>query len=355
MRNYIVLGALVLTTALRAQLILGPADMPAAGDTVRFRTSLATGIDPAPTEAGFIWDMGMLIPDLEGADTCVTVASTPLLYQFYFNNPFLYPDHHADFAQRGQSFDFQGQLTVTDVYEYYKKDAAGFRNVGFGANVNGIPTSVRRIPVDYVHRFPMTYGDMDTSFSDFTLAVPSLFSFTEQQIRYNEVDGYGTLYLPADTFEVLRVKSTLVRTDSVYVDQFGQGFSFPVPETIEYKWIAQGMDEPVLWITTVAGQTTDARFYFAPEDINTGLIGAPEELTFSVAPNPAQDVIQFTLPREGGTLQIMDSQGRVVRTERMPVGSSSMRMSIPELAPGAYLAALSSVNGERTVRFVVEQ
>lgn len=85
---------------------------------------------------------------------------------------------------------------------------------------------------------------MDTSFSEFTLSVPTLFSFTQRQWRYNEVDGWGTLYLPADTFEVLRVKSTLERTDSAYVEQFGQGFTFPEPETIEYKWIAQGMDLP---------------------------------------------------------------------------------------------------------------
>ncbi len=152
--------AIIMPLFAEAQITIGLPDMPSAGDTVRYRTTAATGLDPAPTEAGFIWDFSMLSPDLEGADTCVTVASTPLPYQFYFNNPFLYPQHQAQFAVRGQAFNFQ-VLSVTNVFEYFKKDALGFRNVGFGANVNGVPTSTRRIPVDWIYPFPLNYGDME--------------------------------------------------------------------------------------------------------------------------------------------------------------------------------------------------
>ncbi|MFN3875363.1 MAG: T9SS type A sorting domain-containing protein [Flavobacteriales bacterium] len=341
----------LLPALLAAQITIGPADMPSAGDTVRYRTAPALGLDPAPTEAGFIWDFGMLDPGMEGADTCVTVASTPLAYQLFFNNPFLYPQHQASYAVRGQGFSFQ-VLNVEDVVDYFKKDAQGFRNVGFGANVNGVPTSTRRLPVDWVHRFPLEYGDMDTSFSTFTLSIPTLFSFTQEQTRYNHVDGWGTLYLPADTFEVLRVKSVLQRTDSAYIEQLGQGFNFPEPETIEYKWIAQGMDGPVLIITTVAGQPATARFHYSPEEGTVGMgARAPERLR--VWPNPATHEAWITVPADAdGRLEVRDLQGRLALTARMTPGTA--RIGLSGLAPGPYAIALGSARGAFTTRLVVQ-
>ena len=335
-----------------AQIVIGPSDMPSAGDTVRLWTTQANGLDPVPTEAGYVWDFGMLSPDLEVADTCVTVASTPLLYQFYFNNGFLYPEHQANYAVRGQDFSFQ-VLTVTDVYEYFKKDALGFRNVGFGANVNGVPTSTRRIPVDWIHRFPLEYGDMDTSYSEFTLNVPTLFSFTQQQTRFNEVDGWGTLYLPADTFEVLRVKSTLDRIDSAYIEQFGQGFTFPEPQTIEYKWIAAGMDLPVLQINVTGGQPTTARFHFSPEDITTStpLVNAGR---MRVWPNPANGTAWLKVPPGAWQrLAVADPGGRLVMD--LPISGNSPRaIDLTGLAPGAYALVLSGAGGRQSATLLVQ-
>lgn len=348
--SYSVLFSLI-SIGLSAQITIGPADMPSAGDTVRYRTTAAIGIDPVPTEAGYIWDFSMLSPDLEGADTCVTVGSTPLLYQFYFNNPFLYPAHRADYAVRGQGFNFQA-LTVSDVYDYFKRDADGFDNVGFGANVNGVPASVRRIPVDHVHVFPMNYGDMDTSYSEFTLNVPSLFSFTQQQTRYNEVDGWGTLYLPTDTFEVLRVKSTLVREDSIFISQFGQGLSFPEPETVEYKWVAQGMDEPVLQLTTIGGQPTTARFYYEFNDISTSLTvhGATR---VGVFPNPADEEVRIQGLENGDLVTVRNSTGAEVANARVADASGTVRIDTDRLVPGAYVATCVGAGAARTFRFVV--
>jgi hypothetical protein len=349
----LLLSALALSfTGLNAQITLGPADMPSAGDTVRYRSTVAAGVDPVLTEAGFVWDMSALQVGLEGADTCVTVASTPFLYQLFFNNPFQYAGWQANYAVRGQSLNFQA-LTVTNLYDYFKKDATGFRNVGFGANVNGLPTSVRRTPVDWVYRFPLEYGDMDTSVSSFTLTVPTLFSFTQHQTRYNEVDGWGTLILPGNTFEVLRVKSTLVRTDSMYVDQFGQGFSFPEPETVEYKWLAQGMDEPVLIITAVGGTPTTARFFY-DTDLTTGVAQGTAPGGARVVPNPAHGTAWLEWPADApGMVRIVDATGRVVREGIAVRGAARTALPLDGLEPGAYVAQGQGCTA-CAARFVVE-
>lgn len=353
MRTLLLLSTALFIGGLQAQITIGPADMPVAGDTVRYWTTAAQGIDPTQTEAGMIWDMGFLTPDLERADTVVTVGSTPFIYQFFFNNGILYPDHHASFALRGQGFNFQ-VLTVSDVYDYYKNDGTGFRNVGFGANVNGVPTSVRRLPVDRIHSFPMNYGDLDTSYSTFTVAIPNTFSFTQRQWRFNEVDGYGTLYLPADTFDVLRVKSILQRTDSAYIVQFGQGFNFPEPETIEYKWIAQGMDEPVLQVTTVGGQATTARFFYHPEDITTAVKPLSISGTLDVFPNPATDQVFVRVPNDaGGTITLLDAEGRTVRGGVRARNGSLERFDLNGLAPGLYTVLMAGAGGSQRTQLVV--
>ncbi|MCB0810061.1 MAG: hypothetical protein KDB96_12350, partial [Flavobacteriales bacterium] len=221
-------GLLFLPVVLSAQITLDQTDMPSAGDTMRYWNGFLTGFDGADTGPNHVWDFSALGPLNEAADTAVSVGSTPFLYQFFFNNIFLYPDHDADYAVKGQEFGFQ-QLQVSDVYDYFKKGSSGFRNVGFGANINGLPSSIRRLPVDYVYRFPMTYGDVDSSFSTWEVDVPTIFHFEQEQWRFNEVDGWGVLYLPTDTFTVLRVRSVLQRTDSIHIDQFGIGFAIPEP------------------------------------------------------------------------------------------------------------------------------
>ncbi|MBK7944723.1 MAG: T9SS type A sorting domain-containing protein [Flavobacteriales bacterium] len=205
-----------------------------------------------------------------------------------------------------------------------------------------------------IHRFPLEYGDMDTSYSEFTLNVPTLFSFTQQQTRYNEVDGWGTLYLPADTFEVLRVKSTLARTDSVFIEQFGQGLQFPEPETIEYKWIALGMDLPVLQINVVAGQPTTARFHYSPTEIQTGVVEQARHALL-IWPNPAEGEAWLRLPAGSGSslLEMRDATGRIVRTERVVPGARS-RIGLAGLATGVYTITALGPQGAMSARLLVD-
>lgn len=331
-RHTLAIAATLLCIPAVAQITISQTDMPSAGDTVRYRTTTTT-LAAAPTGTDFLWDFSALVAGLEQADTMVSVSSTPLAYQFFFNNALLYPQHKADFAMRGPSIGFQ-QFSLSNLFDYYKNNSSGYRNVGFGANVNGLPTSVRRDPVDWIYRFPLNFGDVDSSASHFQVSVPLLGFFGQDQMRRNEVDGWGTLILPADTFQVLRVKSRINRTDTVHIDQFNIGFALPEPETIEYKWLAQGMDEPVLQINVVGGVNTLVRFYYDPEDFPTGTSGAPTAAMPRVWPNPASDVLH--LERWQGRVELTTLDGRVVRSldAVMPAGST---MDLRDLAGGSYL------------------
>lgn len=316
------------------QITITQADMPSAGDTVRFRTTTTTA-NAATTGAGHTWDFSSLVAGAAVADTTVSVGSTPLAYQLFFNNSLLYPEHKANFAMRGPSIGMQG-VSLTNLFDYYKNNSAGYRNVGFGANLNGLPTSTQRNPVDWIYRFPMNYGNTDSSFSHFQVSVPTLGFYGQDQMRRNEVDGWGTLILPTDTFEVLRVKSRLARTDTIYINQLSMGFAVPEPETIEYKWIAQGMKEPVLQINTSGGVNTLVRFYYHPVDISTGVAATTAREGLRTWPNPAASLLHV----EGaGTsaLLMLGADGRVVRTLPASAPGAARSVDVGGLAPGTYV------------------
>ncbi len=335
MRHTLLAVSISFAASLPAQITIGEDDMPAVNDTLRYRSTVAAGVDVDFTGAGVTWDMSALLPQLEGADTTVSVSSTPFLYQFYFNNPFLYPQNRADYGVKGVDFNVQA-FSLSDVYDYFRADDAGFFNVGFGANVNGLPTSVRRSPIDRIYPFPLEFGDSDVSTSAFNVSVPTVLYFGQDQVRTTEVDGWGTLILPADTFEVLRVKSTLQRTDTIFVEQFGIGFRLPEPETIEYKWLAAGMGKPVLEITAIAGVAATAEFYYDPEDVITA-VDAATTAGMRVHPNPANTEIFVRLDdHTTGTLVLRDVSGRAV-LER-PVRSGALqRLEVSALAKGTYM------------------
>lgn len=352
MRTLLTVLGLCTISLVSAQITIGPNDMPSAGDTMRYRTTVAGSVDLLTTGANSVWDFSQLSLGLAGADTAVPVNSTPFAYQFFFNNSILYPQHSANFALKGVEFGFQG-VSFDDVYDYYKRDASGYRNVGFGANLNGLPTSIRRVPVDWIHRFPMDFGDQDTSFSSFNVSVPTLGYYKQDQTRYNTVDGWGELILPGNTFEVLRVRSVLQQRDSIHIDQLGFGFGANRPQTVEYRWIAQGMDAPVLTVTTVAGVATTARFYYQP--ITTG-IEESAEVSIALWPTPADQELHVELAAGlGGSATILDAAGR----EMEQVGSFApgiMRtVSVQHLPTGLYILRIDGGTSVSTQRFSIQR
>jgi hypothetical protein len=350
MRHF--LSATILALAIipaGAQITIGPDDMPDRGDTIQYRSSTGAGLDLNLTGAGVTWDFSALLVGAEGADTLLPVSGTPSFYQIFFNNTFLFPQHAANYGQRGTGFGFQG-FQLEDLYDFYKTSNTGFRNVGFGASLTGIPLGTRRIPVDFIHRFPMEYGNVDTSNSAFNLSVPSLLYFGQSQVRANEVDGWGTLILPGNTFEVLRQRSVLSRSDTIFIEQFGFGFRFPEPAVVEYRWLAKGIKGPVLTVTTTAGAITSVRFFYDPPP------PIPPARPLVLFPNPAVDNIAVNLP-EGysGEWMIIDAAGREMRQVVAARPGTIQELDVRQLASGAYTLQLRDGPIAWSSRFVIRR
>lgn len=304
--------------------------MPVVNDILLRETATIANFDPNDTGINHTWDYSQLTPTGQDGDTAIAVTDTPFLYQFFFNNAFIYPDHDADYAFPGDDFGAQG-LTVSNVYEYFKVENAGFRNVGFGANINGLPSSIQRVPVDEVLVLPMNYGDNSSSFSSYEISVPLLLFFKEDQTRTNQVDGWGSLILPnGQSYDVLRVASTLDRMDSIYLDAAGFGFNIPLPQTIEYKWLANGEPEPLLVVTTVAGVATTVTykvdaFTSVSEEQFTVLDIYPNPTAGNIIVSPSTDALK--------TYEVFDLHGKLVASTSR---RGSFNWNLSELSGGEY-------------------
>jgi hypothetical protein len=319
-----------------AQPQITSANLPDANDVLVTRgATLLTAVDLEFTGPNQTWTYGLdiLQPLPNTTETnCIDVASTPFAYQFLFNNPFD-QTHNSDFAQGLDSISLMG-FTFEDVYAYFKNSNTEFSQTGLGATISGIPVPAQGNPIDIIYHLPIEYGDQDTSYSELNIAVPTLGSYGNKQLRKNVVDGWGTLELYGLTFPVLRVRTELTGSDTVFVDSFGFGFAFERPLTVEYKWLCPAFKVPALQITTTSGVVSSVE--------TADVISAVNEKRAQqvrLFPNPTSDFLRV----DGNGLigqrcTILDAVGRSVWVGTLSSGS----LDVSWLPAGGYFIQIGS-------------
>ncbi|MBV6404479.1 MAG: hypothetical protein IT228_13790 [Flavobacteriales bacterium] len=243
-------SASLLSASLHAQVSIGLAEMPAAGDALRLtQANLNLFINYAQTGPGHTWDFSNLQSVDEDTTNYQTVASTNIVYALVYADIFFNPNR-ANHATAGVDIPFYQQLPIADPYTFLYRSNTEYRKVGFGAELAGIPVPITFSQQDVIYELPLNYGDASTSNSAWNVSLPNLAYYGYQQTRTNEVDGWGTITTPAGTFDALRVKTTLAGRDTINVDTLGVGFAIDRPVVREYKWLTPGLRVPVLQVNT---------------------------------------------------------------------------------------------------------
>jgi hypothetical protein len=331
------------TTATMAQITINNADLPTVnGLYIRDNAGNTSIIDLNVTGPNSSWDYTSLSSN--GIDTIdyVTVASTNVAYQFFFNNPFS-PDYDSDLAIKAP--DFPSILAVTNVVNYFKISSNnGYYQTGFGATISGIPASVKYDPRDKVLPLPCTFGQNISNPFEWNFDIPGVGSYGQRKTRTVEVDGWGTLNLPnGGSYNTLRVKSTIQGIDTVYISQFSFGIAIPSTQ-LEYKWYAQGEGEPVLTVnaTLVSGNTNITGVnhkHHEPSAIQSNSI---IKTNLDLFPNPAENIIYikyFTPLQAALMINLLDATGKVVMSNQYQTNAAvnnSYQMDASELSKGFY-------------------
>ncbi len=329
-----------------AQITITDADMPNIGDTLRYSVPLpvsVVGYDFIQTGANHTWNYSNLMHASQDIDTFVSVTSAPIFY---------YPSFvgKATIAHKGESVSM-ASFSLTNVYDFFKETTSYFAQVGFAAQFNGIPLPTVYSSPDYIYRFPLTYGDVDSCEFTYNITVPTLFSYSSESARHNTVDGWGMLTTPFGTFQTIRIKSVVTSRDSVASDSL----PFPIPPmtnvTTEYKWLANGYRSPLLTvITRNVGQPEITYLdHYRP---NTGIkekTGDVIALKPVVYPNPSEGIVYVELSSTGNAsmvhYSVLDSSGRILLAGTETNKSDSFIINLSELQSGLYFLILQSVEG----------
>lgn len=352
----------------QAQITITSADMPNTGDTLRVSlASVQTALDLSLTGPSYTWNYGFLQPVSQDVDSFLSVSSTGTIYSFYYINSPL-NSNRASIAQRGlnvAAFGGGAGLPVSDAYGFFYETTANFKQVGLGVSLSGVQTPIAYTNKDVIYNFPLTFGDSDTSESDYTFSIPGQVYLAGDQRRETVVDGWGTLTTPYGTFNTIRVKSTLTGQDSAYLDTLGSGFSFVRPLTREYKWLAVGQRIPVLQVNTsdVSGsETITAIRYRDSLRVSVGLSSPDQPVQgLQIFPNPGngRDMkLVATIPAQGiYNLAVIDLSGRTFAESSLLLRQGQNLINLDELTrslqAGVYLLTLQKDGSGLNVRFVL--
>lgn len=367
-RNISLLLLLVSTVMIsNAQITVTDNDFADAGDTVRMSNAVWNPfIDYQSTGPQSVWDFSDLIWQEQYIDTFLNVFFTTPPYSFFFNNTPL-NIFRSNIAKKTTNTLTSISLlsgTFTDAVNFYYKTSGSYRQRGIGMRVAGFPTAIPLMHSDTLYRFPMNYGNRDTAHSDFTVRVPNLGLYSHRQIRYNQVDGWGTLITPYGTFDVLRYVTELHGSDSLYIDTLNFGFRIDNDIQKEYQWIALNEKVPLLQISTQAGilgQFPNFEFVtkivyrdsvrFLPTGVEET---SPAENSFALFPNPAQNKFYVLMPEDmkEALIIVTDLNGKLV-LERKASGNLN-QVETNQWAKGTYLVSVKSDNKLATKKLIVE-
>jgi len=357
LRTFLIVLLAFLMFAANAQITITQSDMPSTGDSTRRSTNISTfGADYTSTGANYSWDFSALFPLTQTVDNFVSVSSVPFLYQLIF-----IPNIVANLAMPMGEFNLIPGLEVADPYFFYKKSSSSYNDVGFAVTINSIPLPIKYDTPDVLYKLPMAYGNVDSSYSGFQLGVPDLGYAGIDRKRVNHVDGWGELTTPYGTFNVIRLKSQVFETDTVYIDSISFGTTINRNYT-EYKWLGNGFDAPLLQVTE-EGLLVTVSYLDSVRDI-TLAVEMPEisQADLQIAPNPVlnQATISISNPEAGFVnLSVYNISGIKVAdlmNERMNQGTKilSFYVSDYQLKSGVYFLKMISEKEVVTRKFVIK-
>jgi hypothetical protein len=216
--------------------------------------------------------------------------------------------------------------------------------------------------------FPLTYQTQWTDVFEYELNFQGLTTYMAEGDTKGEVDGYGTLVLPQGTFEdVLRVKEISFTTDTASLG-FGIYERSYIYDTL-YFWLSPTHPGPLCSYnrnyersvySLISGDTVmieeeieeSETFSFDPmveptsasHDITIGEFG------MQVSPNPFGSVLDLSFKMENPdamefTLQNVNGTAVFHHKLSAQAGENAIRISLPELTPGIYVAVLRSSSG----------
>ncbi len=336
----------------QAQITINSSHLPTGGDLLYARAAtFLTTVDLEQTGANHTWNFGfdVLQPGALNAGTSYeNLSSLSLVDQLIFNNPF-YPEYDSNFGL-GTSLVNNPLITIEDAYQIYKNSGGVYAATGLVATVSGVPLAAQYQDRDIIYDLPLTYPASGNSHSMLSLDVPTVAYYGTDQYRNYVVDGWGTINIYDQSFDVLRVRSTVTGFDSVAVNFNGFPFGLQIPkDNTIYQWISTANKVPILEVISSGGGFGGAQLQIQTADIYQDM--AVAELAGPVIqlyPNPSSNTLHIIGLNGITNASVFDAQGNSVWKGSISNG----QLDVSHLASGVYMFQAVENGTLRSARFI---
>jgi hypothetical protein len=261
----------------------------------------------------------------------------------------------------------QAEIALTsnfDKFYYESLEPEGVKILGLSI-INPIDTSVTIIPYELegiAIPFPLNYGDnysFNYAFNEYLSPQGGIIPGSEDStwIRSHvnidiDVDAFGTLTVPAGTFEALRLKQTSEKIDSVFIYnelQEWEYFNIYTESSNTYLFYTKNIGASLLTITERENQVTALSFLKGYIIDNTPNY---KQQISKVYPVPAQERLSLEVLNEG-KYRIYSLDNKLLETGQLVKGQNILDIS--KLNNGVYFIQAANFEGINTqhLRFIV--
>ncbi len=247
----------------QAQTTFTAADYAQIGDSFLYSSrTTGMGLDFDTTGANMVWDYSSLAPKEQRQEFFIDPTNSGYQTQWCLQNNFVF-NCNAKFADlTNLAYRSRDTLNISGVSAENQVDH--YRNMGdvLEATMLGFTSTASNIPLpfsfeydrpDTILRFPIMYGDVDSSDSYLTLDFSPLpVSQIRNHKRKNTVTGWGQLITPYGTFNnTLKMTTIIEKYDTVNI---ASGLIPTLITQYQHKWFDPSNGFPVLRVTgTIVG------------------------------------------------------------------------------------------------------
>ena len=251
MKKIFTIICLLISSLSYAQITIENADFPRVNDTMRYsETTIGiTAAQASKTGVDTVWDFTNLKPVTQDIEKFYAPSATSYVLQFGLINSATYGIKDDALNALGNLGGLTG-IKIENVYGFYKNTNKANVLMGRGITISGIPLAMNFSPRDTVYKFPLNFGDKDTTYFKGTATIPAVGGLSQQGRRVTKVDGWGLIKTPYGQFNCIRIRTDISETDSLEIATL----KIPIPNnrTI-YTWYAKNEHYPILEITQTTG------------------------------------------------------------------------------------------------------
>lgn len=342
MKHLLLLSIALSSSFLWGQISIDQTDMPSVGDYIPRKSDTMTVL-PGPGGSGpnQVWNFTSLSSYVITENTSVvSVTSTPNGNQFGNSNMAMTNDNAS--------------------YLYFNSNAQTFSTQGLSGDLLGTGVINAALNPDLtLHQFPRTFG---SSFSDtyvIDVTVPgaainpllSQINFKRTSVVHDTTDAWGQLTTPHGTYDVLRIHTMEVFTDSIWAQPIFPPVwnlvSTSTDTTHSYSWVGKGGK---LAIAEMSFDTLGLPKIFKWTELPGIGVGLEESsvANLEIYPNPCETMLTMRTQetKVGIDFSIINALGMLVSTGLITEVNQSI--NIAHLAPGSYTFCV----GEKHQHFI---